>query len=211
MLKISSYTGGFFQTNGYLIEGPEGAVLFDAPEGIASWLESREIRISHLFLTHLHYDHVIDVAALKESQGCLVRAFAQPNDDLTLLSVLKEMIGWPANIEPFEVAETLEGETETEAAGMKFELRHVPGHSPDSLVYLPTEPVEDEPAMIGGDTLFRGGVGRTDFPHGDHALFFEGIREKLLTLPGETRVYPGHGPATTIAHELASNPFLMEF
>jgi hydroxyacylglutathione hydrolase len=213
-MKIDVYTGGYFQTNGYLILHPDGRLVIDAPEGIAEWLADQGIVPDAVLLTHLHYDHVIDAAALRERFGCPIWSHSPPDADLTLETVLKETIGWPFDLAPFSVDRTLAGETEVEIAGFRIRLDHVPGHSPDSLCYRPRPASADQelpvPLLFGGDVLFRGGIGRTDFPHGSHGLLLEGIREKLYTLPDQTRVFPGHGPETTIGREKASNPFVRE-
>lgn len=95
------------------------------------------------------------------------------------------------------------GDTVT-VGNYQLEVLHVPGHSPGSIVlYCPEANV-----AIVGDVLFRGSVGRTDLEGGDHALLIDGIRAKLLTLPGDILVLPGHGPATTIKAEKAANPYL---
>lgn len=214
-MKIDVHTGGYFQTNGYLITHPGGRLLIDAPEGVADWLESLGLAPDGLLLTHLHYDHVIDAAAVRERFGCPIWAHSPPDADLTLETLLKETIGWPFELDPFSVDRVLAGEREIHLAGLIIPLDHVPGHSPDSLCYRP-RPADsaDElpvPLLFGGDVLFRGGIGRTDFPHGNHGLLLEGIREKLFRLPDSTRVFPGHGPETTIGRERASNLFLQEF
>jgi glyoxylase-like metal-dependent hydrolase (beta-lactamase superfamily II) len=85
---------------------------------------------------------------------------------------------------------------------LKVEILHVPGHSPGSVC------LKVENSLIVGDVLFAESIGRTDLPGGDHQLLINGIREKLLTLPGETIVHPGHGPDTTIGHEKIANPFV---
>lgn len=212
-MEIECYTGGFFQTNGYLLTGSRGRVLVDAPEGVAAWVREKGVRVDVLLLTHQHYDHVIDVAALKRGQpSCRILAHSGYDSDLTLESFLQQSIGWAAKVEPYRVDERLEGQGGIEAAGLEFEPRHVPGHSPDSLCYF----LDGEcaggadlaPLLFGGDVLFEGGIGRTDFPHGDTGLLLGGIRDKVLTLPRDTIVYPGHGPETTVGDEAASNPFL---
>ena len=92
-------------------------------------------------------------------------------------------------------------------AGIRLEVFDVPGHSPGHVIYL----FRGTPHLVfGGDVLFRDGIGRYDFPGSDGSLLFRGIREKLFTLPADTVVYPGHGPATTIGHEKRSNPFVGE-
>ena len=93
-----------------------------------------------------------------------------------------------------------------ELAGFTLDVLDLPGHSPGHVVFVVRE--EPTPVVLGGDVLFRGGIGRTDFPGGDYELLLRGIREKLWPLPPATVVYPGHGPATTVGHERRTNPFL---
>src|SRR5262249_34122073 len=94
-----------------------------------------------------------------------------------------------------------------EAAGIRLEVLDVPGHSPGHVVFL----VRGEPCRVfGGDVLFRGSIGRYDFPDADGPLLKRGIRTKLFTLPPTTVVHPGHGPATTIGQERLFNPFVGE-
>lgn len=213
---IDEFTGGQFQTNGYLLSLPGGSrILIDAPEGVANWLDSREYGIDLLLLTHLHYDHVVDVAALKRAHDCPVLAHSNPDPDITLETILKQTISGSLEIEPFEIDRLLAGEiaVEIEPDGLNLGILHVPGHSPDSLCFGPFDhdALEGLPILFGGDVLFRGGIGRTDFPHGDPDLLISGIREKVFALPDEIIVLPGHGPATTIGIEKRSNPFLTGF
>ena len=208
-MNLEIFTGGSFQTNGYLLQNGNRAVLFDAPEDSARWLQEKDVRIEALVLTHLHHDHVVDVARLTETQLCRVYSHSQPTGDLTLEYLMQQFFGEAAALEPFTTDEILAGRTEIEIAGIDFKILHVPGHSPDSLCFGPVEaPGLGAPILIGGDVLFRGSIGRTDFPNGDHHLLLSGIREKLFTLPGNIHVLPGHGPATTIGFEKATNPFL---
>src|SRR5262249_16340708 len=92
-----------------------------------------------------------------------------------------------------------------EVAGIPLQVLDVPGHSPGHVVFVYRA---DPPILFGGDPLFRGSIGRPDFPGSDPRLFFEGIRTKVLTLPPQTVVYPGHGPTTTIGFEKRTNPFV---
>ena len=95
-----------------------------------------------------------------------------------------------------------------EIAGFSFEVREIPGHSPGSVVFVCT--TYDPPFVIGGDVLFAGSIGRTDLG-GNYEQLMSGIFAKLLNLPDQTKVYPGHGPATTIGQEKRTNPFLLDF
>lgn len=196
------FTGGFVQTNGHLFQTPDGSwILVDAPQGVTAWLERRGIRPAALLLTHQHYDHVEDAAAVA-ALGATVHAWAPYSADLTLESLMRSY-GMPVKVEPYAVDVTLEGKSELEIGGCRMELAHVPGHATDSVTFFLPETGE----LYSGDTLFAGSVGRADLPGGDPALLIEGIRKKLFTLPATTMVFPGHGPATSIGAERAGNPY----
>lgn len=201
-MQITSYTGGMVQTNGYLVEVGGGKVLFDAPAGVAGWLEEKGVELDALVLTHQHYDHVEDVAELQAS-GVRVYGWAGYSKVLTL-EELGEGYGLPA-VEPYVVDELLK-EGEREFLGERIEVMYVPGHSADSLaVYFKGAGV-----VVAGDALFAGSVGRCDLPGGSFELLISGIKEKLMVLPDETRVLPGHGGETTIGRERVSNGYLMQ-
>ena len=205
--SIEFYTGGPFQTNGYVIPFVEGdeVIVVDAPEGITRWLIGHGHRVGAILLTHLHYDHVIDVSALKKAfPEAPVMAYSQPNRDLTLETVLEGRVGWDIQIEPFSVDQILEGESSLKIGGETIELLHVPGHSPDSLGFY----FADEAKFFAGDTLFDGSVGRADFSHSDEELLRSGIRDKIYQLPDQTVVFPGHGGETSVGVEKRSNPFV---
>jgi hydroxyacylglutathione hydrolase len=202
-LQIRSYTGGMASTNGYLLgssKDGDTCLLIDAPLGVSQWLENLDELPTDLLLTHQHYDHVEDVAKMV-AKGVRLHSFSPYSDDLTLEKLLQQS-GIPIKVEPYKVENLLEGKSELEAGGLQFSLEHVPGHSPDSVVFI------NNGVAFGGDTLFAGGVGRADLPQGDMELLLTGIRSKLFTLPPETRVFPGHGPDTTIQAEQSTNPFL---
>lgn len=199
-MRITKYTGGLVQTNGYLAETPEGNFLVDAPAGIAAWLEGRGVRVDALYLTHQHYDHVEDVAALR-AMGMKVFAWAKYSKDLTLESF---GTGWGLpSVEPYEVDELI-AEGEREMFGTKAKVSHVPGHSADSITFY----IPEAGVVFAGDALFAGSVGRCDLPGGSFELLLAGIERELLSLPDDTRVLSGHGGETTIGREKATNGFL---
>lgn len=204
-LAIEVYCGGLFQTNGYLVKIAGKNWLFDAPEGASEWIEGLGLNLDGLILTHQHHDHVIGAGKIQETFHCPTWAWAEPSGELTLAERLEQMMGIPCVLDPYTVDHLLAGESRLELDGVALTLYHVPGHSPDSVCFL----LEGQPVLIGGDVLFAGGIGRTDFPNGDHEQLLSGIREKLWPLDEETHVLPGHGPTTTIGHEKATNPFLM--
>lgn len=199
-MRITKFTGGMVQTNGYLVETPEGNFLVDAPDGIADWVEGRGARVDALYLTHQHYDHVEDVAALR-AMGVKVFAWADYSKELTLEAFGS---GWGLpSVVPYEV-DVLIAEGESEMFGTKTRVSHVPGHSADSLTFY----IPDAGVVFAGDALFAGSVGRCDLPGGSFELLLSGIQRDLLSLPDETKVFPGHGGETTIGHERLTNGYL---
>ncbi|MDB6005071.1 MAG: hypothetical protein JWR15_2058 [Prosthecobacter sp.] len=204
MPKITTYTGGIAATNGHLLTLPGGTVLVDAPDGVAAWIKQQKVHVDALFLTHQHFDHVLDAAAIKAEHGCRVYSFAAYSTDLTLEILYGAVTGSPFSVPPFAVDEILEGKSQIEALGETWQLYHVPGHSPDSLCFH----LAGQNLLFGGDVLFLDGVGRTDFPNGSTQQLLSGIVEKLFVLPDATRVLPGHGDDTTIGRERMENPFL---
>jgi glyoxylase-like metal-dependent hydrolase (beta-lactamase superfamily II) len=195
------FTGGPLDTNAFYYEAPEGFILFDAPMGADEAFADQ--RIDLLLLTHGHFDHVADAAAIIKRHGC--RAGLHP-DTLPMVSNREFFLqfGFNLEVEPFPVDLLLDKEEPTNLLGTEFTILHVPGHCPGSICfYQPSESI-----LVGGDVLFRGGVGRTDLPGGDTDLLFAGIRTKLLTLPDNVVVLPGHGPATSIGRERKENPDL---
>ena len=202
-MKITKYTGGFVQTNAYLVETPDGNFLIDAPEGVANWLADKGVRLDDVLLTHQHYDHVQDAAAL-QATGAKLHAFADYSQDLTLETMLRSS-GMPISVPPYQVdSKLVPGGAPLVLAGMEIELAHVPGHSTDSV----TLHIGAEKVLFSGDTLFAGSIGRTDLPNGSHQQLLDGIARHLMVLPAETRVFPGHGSSSTLGAESASNPFL---
>ncbi len=201
-MKISLYTGGFVQTNGYLVETPDGNLLIDAPEGIADWLSQRGVRVDDVLLTHQHYDHVMDAALLK-AQGARLHAFEDYTAELTLEKPARTW-GLPISVMPYQIDSHLVMTEPLRIAGLLIELAHVPGHSPDSVTFH----LAEHGVVFSGDTLFAGSIGRTDLPGGSTKQLLGGIARHLMTLPEETRVFPGHGPSTTIGEEALNNPYL---
>jgi glyoxylase-like metal-dependent hydrolase (beta-lactamase superfamily II) len=201
-MKISLYTGGFVQTNGYLVETPDGNLLIDAPEGVTKWAAERGVRIDDVLLTHQHYDHVTDAAALSAS-GARLHALEDYSQELTLESAAR---GWglPISVKPYQIDARFELPGPLRIAGLEISLAHIPGHAVDSVTFH----LVGHGLVFSGDTLFAGSIGRTDLPHGSTTQLLDGIARHLMTLPPETKIYPGHGSATTIGEEARNNPYL---
>jgi hydroxyacylglutathione hydrolase len=203
MLQIQTFIGGIFDTNAYLILGPRGNILFDAPTGAADWVREMVTKLDFLVITHGHVDHIEDAAKIKEIFGCKVAYHRESLPLITDADFFKRL-GFFFEATPVKPDFLIEETPELILSGLKFQVLLVPGHCPGSLCFYSSV----HQFLIGGDVLFSGGVGRADLPGGDHELLIRGIREKLLILPDVTRVLPGHGPATTIGEERQNNPFL---
>ena len=194
------FTGGNLETNSYLIPCPEGNILVDAPEGAAEAFEQK--KVSLLLLTHGHFDHVWDAAKLAERQKCPVVMHPVTQEIVNDRDLLRR-IGLDLEVTPVAATSFL-SEGPVTLLGKTFSIFEVPGHCPGSICLYDSQ----EGLLYGGDVLFAGGVGRWDLPGGDRDLLIGGIRSKLLPLPPETVVLPGHGPSTTIGREKISNPYL---
>jgi len=203
---LKTFTGGVVDTNAYFYECPEGNILIDAPEGAAEAF--KEAKISLLFLTHGHFDHVWDAAEIVRQHRCPVFMHSVTEAMMADKNLLRRF-GMDLEVEPL-IADQRIGEGKYSFLGRDFEVFEVPGHCPGSLC-LYAEGQEGNPStLFGGDVLFAGGVGRWDLPGGDHDVLISGIQTKLLPLPPETIVHAGHGPSTTIGREKSANPYLQE-
>jgi glyoxylase-like metal-dependent hydrolase (beta-lactamase superfamily II) len=198
------YTGGICSTNGYLWSYQNHNVLIDAPEGITDWLIRKKYKVDVLFLTHQHFDHVIDAQKIKTHFQCPIFAYQPMREELTLQKAFSNDGNPSFYVAPFEVDHTLKDHSHWTWKDITLPIYHVPGHSPDSICLH--EP--DSLQLFSGDTLFEQSIGRTDLPGGSHRQLITGIKSKLLVLPAQTQVHPGHGDSTTIAAEQQHNPFL---
>lgn len=203
-MRLTLYTGGICATNGYLVETPDGNLLVDAPEGVTAWLARRGTRVDHLLLTHQHFDHVLDAAAL-QTTGAKLHALEDYSTALTLENLFGGS-GMEVTVPPYRVDArfVVAADQTLDLCGLRFTLYHIPGHARDSVVFhLP-----ELELAFSGDTLFAGSIGRTDLPGGSQQRLLDGIARHLLTLPPQTKLLPGHGPATTVGAELRTNPYL---
>jgi hydroxyacylglutathione hydrolase len=205
---LEMLTVGPFQENCYVIGDQEsgvGAIVDPGDEAarIVLAVEQTNLEIAQILVTHAHIDHVGAVAALAEEYACPVLMHAEAEPMLKQLPTQAIMMGLRFGKLP-TVDRHIEDEEVLEVGSLRLESRYTPGHAPGHLAFY----VENEGLVLAGDALFAGSVGRTDLFGGNAELLMRSINERLLTLPDETRVYPGHGPGTTIGDERAYNPFL---
>ncbi|MHA7130768.1 MBL fold metallo-hydrolase [Algoriphagus namhaensis] len=211
MLKIKSFTFNPFQENTFILyDETKSGVLIDP--GCADLAERREleefvldegIQLTQLLNTHCHVDHVLGNAWAKRRYGLPLSIHQNEIPVLKSVEVYAPQYGF-ASYESTEADHFLV-ENQTLAIGKEnIEVLFVPGHAPGHVVFYHKESKQ----CICGDTLFRGSIGRTDLPGGDHHLLLQKIREVLFALPDETILYPGHGPATTVGFEKQNNPFV---
>lgn len=208
MDRIRVYTGGIAAANGYLIKVADNTyIAIDAPEGFADWIYSKrpQAKITDLLLTHQHFDHIQDAARIKERFNCQIRAHSAYDENLTLERYARESWNMDLHIPHFEVDDLLTSDEHTgNWGGLHWMIHHIPGHSPDSIVYS----LPDESLLFSGDVLFAGSIGRTDLPGGNLKLLQKGIEHKILNQAATTSIFPGHGPYTTVRNEILTNPFL---
>lgn len=202
-MQIEIYTGGLLETNAYYL--PEAKVLIDAPQGVAEVMVKNSWAVEHLFFTHGHFDHIWDGAKIKKLTQCDVR-YHQADEVMFLQPDLWVNYGIEEKFERIEASELLVEGKAVKIGSFEFQILHVPGHSPGSVCFYEAR----EKVLFGGDVLFRGGVGRWDLPGGSQEILLTGIRHKLLIMPEEVVVYPGHGPYTQIGWEKTSNPYLQD-
>lgn len=205
-VHVEGLTVGPFQENCYLLrrqDSPETVVIDPGDEAprIIAHLEQHDLVPVVILNTHAHLDHIGAVAALKDRFGISFRLHDLDLDTLSQAPDAARLYGVSVPEVPRVDQGFCHGE-KIQAAGLSVLVRHTPGHTPGHVCFV----VED--VLFSGDTLFHGSVGRTDLPGGDWDTLLESISLHLLSLPDPTRVYSGHGPATTIGRERLFNPFL---
>ena len=207
-LDVAQLPLGPFETNCYLVRqaGAGEAVVvdpgFDAA-AIRLELANRGARCTAILITHGDVDHIGAVADLAEGTGAPVH---MAEDDRERLERANDFVpaGIPVRVRCYAPEVLLKGDETLDLVGISFETLRIPGHAAAHLAYAAGG------ALFSGDLLFAGSVGRTDRPGGDFEALLASIATLADRFPPETVVYPGHGPVTTLGHELATNPFLVE-
>ena len=212
-MKVSRFTFNMFGVNTYILWDniSKDAIIIDPgmvndseQKIIDEFIEKNNLKLSHLVNTHMHIDHAFGVQYMKNRYNL---KFECNIDDQFLAQRLNEqaaMFGLPISIEELQIDVDLKNGDVIYVGDEELRILHVPGHSPGSIVlYAPQSSF-----IISGDVLFNSSIGRTDLPGGSYPQLISAINEKLMTLPEDVIVYPGHGNETSIGQEKSNNPYL---
>ena len=211
-MLVAARTLWLAATNTYVLASERGglAVIVDAPPdaaGVTDLLADHDLTPVALLITHGHVDHIGGAGEVVAGTG--ITAYVHPDDDYLSLhpaAQVRALFGMDSDLAPPQRFESLSHGQHLELAGLGIDVVHTPGHTPGHCCfYLP-----DEGVLFSGDQLFAGSVGRWDLPGGDYEALMESMRTRVMALPDDTEVLPGHGPATTLARERRSNPFLQD-
>lgn len=212
-MKIKQIPNNPFQENTYVVwdEATMEAAIVDCgalfpqeEERIDVFVSDNNLKIKHILNTHLHLDHCFGNVWAAERYGVLPMAH---EDDETLLARMGEqarMFGLPFEVKTEKLGGYLGDGDVLKLGDNEIRVIHTPGHSRGGLCFY----IPSAGWLISGDSLFEGSIGRTDLEGGSYATLIKSITERLMTLPEDTVVYPGHGSYTTIGDEKKSNPFL---
>lgn len=206
---IEKFEDGPVWTIGYLVYNGSSkeAMVIDVPiwssEKIYSRIRELGLSVKYIVATHGHWDHTGEMKKLKSLTGA--RICASREDEWMMSDPNGMVIAPPEHIEPVEVDEPLDDNSEIHVAGMTFKVIHTPGHSAGSICLYG----ENRKILFTGDTLFSGSIGRVDLPTGSMEEISKSISEKIMALPEEVRIFPGHGDESTLKRERTENRFVL--
>ena len=201
---------GPIQTNAYLLTEPARgeAVLIDAPGNvwpeIEKILSTEKCRLTELWLTHGHWDHMQGAAEVARATGAKTRGHLADQAMFETPGMKERFMGARLGLEAVQIDAWVTQGDRFAVLGAEVEVRHVPGHCPGNVLFY----FVGARAAFVGDALFHRGIGRTDLPGGSFEELQQSIRTQIYSLPGATVIYPGHGPTTTVADEMAENPYV---
>lgn len=203
-MQIETMPLGPLGTNCYLLASGSMAVVIDPggdPAPILEWLAKNKLTLTHILNTHLHLDHTYGNAKLSEATGVKIQA-GEAEKLISESELVKGGFYDLPMVDEYKWEVLKPGKYKM--LGKTCEVRSAPGHSPGSLVFY----FKDANAAFVGDVIFKNSVGRSDFDGSSHVELLESIKNQIFTLPGETVIYPGHGPSTTVKYEMKSNPYV---
>ena len=210
MIRIKKFTFNPFQENSYVLINDKNECIvvdpgcFNANEEseLSNYIEVEGLTPIYLINTHFHIDHVLGNSFVAEKYNLPVTAFNSEIDMLAMAERSAELYGIPYKSSPKPTHFLVEDDT-IDFGSSQLKILFGPGHSPDHIVLV----CDAEDFMIGGDVLFKGSIGRTDLPGGNHDDLIDNIERKIFMLKDSIRVYSGHGPETTVGIEKNTNPF----
>lgn len=211
MITINQFVFNPFQENTYvLFDETKEAVVIDAgcysvneQNALIDFVKENGLKVKYTINTHCHVDHILGIDFIKETFGA--ESIAHAEDQLLLQSAVKHAMVFGLALESTPSIDKTVGHGDTITFGNSaLQVIHTPGHSQGGVCFYNAE----QKILFSGDTLFSGSIGRTDLPGGDFDTIIESISQRLLSLPSDVKVYPGHGDSSSIGFEKSNNPFL---
>jgi len=212
MIKVKTFVFNIISVNTYLLyDETKEAVIIDCgcmfaseEKKISDYIAQNDLKIKRLLCTHLHFDHIAGNSFIYQTYG--IKPEAHRLDVELLPSISQQLLSMgvrlPVNV--IDVQDYLVENDTIRFGDSELSTMLVPGHSPGSLAFYS----QKDGFIVVGDVLFKGSIGRSDLWEGNHEMLIAAIKEKILSLPDKTIVYPGHGPATTVKQEKINNPFI---
>lgn len=206
-MRIKKFVIGMIGTNCYVVsnENTKECFIVDpavSDKNVISYIETEGLSLKAILLTHGHFDHIMGIDGVREKFK--VPVYASEKEQEILQDARLNLSAAYGGGYTFSDATCVRDGEELEIAGMKIKVIETPGHTAGGCCYY----IAEEEVLFSGDSLFCASIGRTDFPTGSSSQLVRAVRDKLLVLPEETMVYPGHMEETTIGYERKHNPFI---
>jgi glyoxylase-like metal-dependent hydrolase (beta-lactamase superfamily II) len=213
MINVKQFETNPFGESTFVIWEPQSMAAAIIDPGMATpyeeklvddFIRENQLEVKALLLTHLHIDHTFGVDFAREHYNAPL--YAHPDDEFLGQRRMEQaqMFHLPAKLSPISIDHKLTDDEQIQLGSETITVYHAPGHSPGSVLYY----IPSIDAIFTGDLIFKGSIGRTDLPGGDYGQLIRSINNKLVDLPLSTTIYPGHGPSTTLAEELRTNPYI---